>query len=85
MSVTARLHEWAETGLFLMFMGLAALAAVSGPPAMPDDMNPGFLRYVTLPGLRQQILVAFIVTFIAAMRMFDLVFVLTGGGGPGKH
>jgi len=42
-------------------------------------------RYVTLPGLRQQILVAFVVTFIAAMRVFDLVFVLTGGGGPGKE
>jgi len=42
-------------------------------------------RYVTLPGLRQQILVAFVVTFIAAMRVFDLVFVLTGAGGPGKQ
>lgn len=41
--------------------------------------------YVTLPGLRQQLLVAFVVTFIAAMRVFDLVFVLTGGGGPGKQ
>ncbi|HLV36425.1 MAG TPA: sugar ABC transporter permease [Spirillospora sp.] len=41
-------------------------------------------RYVTLPGLRQQIMVAFVITFIAAMRLFDLIFVLTGGGGPGK-
>lgn len=41
-------------------------------------------RYVTLPGLRGQILVAFILTFIAAMRVFDLVFVLTSGG-PGKQ
>lgn len=41
-------------------------------------------RYVTFPGLRQQILVAFILTFIAAMRVFDLVFVLTQGG-PGKQ
>ena len=40
-------------------------------------------RYVTLPGLRQQLLVAFILTFIAALRVFDLVFVLTNGG-PGK-
>lgn len=42
-------------------------------------------RYVTLPGLRGQILVAFVLTFIAALRVFDLVFVLTGGGGPGKE
>jgi ABC-type sugar transport system permease subunit len=41
-------------------------------------------RYVTLPGLRQQIVVAFILTFIAALRVFDLVFVLTSGG-PGKQ
>jgi ABC-type sugar transport system permease subunit len=41
-------------------------------------------RYVTLPGLRQQILVVFVLTFIAAMRVFDLVFVLTSGG-PGKQ
>lgn len=41
-------------------------------------------RYVTVPGLRQQILVAFILTFIAALRVFDLVFVLTNGG-PGKE
>ncbi len=41
-------------------------------------------RYVTLPGLRQQILVAFVLTFIAALRVFDTVFVLTNGG-PGKQ
>ncbi len=41
-------------------------------------------RYVTLPGLRQQLLVAFVLTFIAALRVFDLVFVLTNGG-PGKQ
>ncbi len=40
-------------------------------------------RFVTLPGLRQQILVAFVLTFIAALRVFDTVFVLTNGG-PGK-
>ncbi|MCA9905050.1 MAG: sugar ABC transporter permease [Anaerolineae bacterium] len=41
-------------------------------------------RYVTMPGLRQQIVVAFVLTFIAALRVFDLVFVLTNGG-PGKQ
>ncbi len=41
-------------------------------------------RYVTVPGLRQQMLVAFILTFIAALRVFDLVFVLTNGG-PAKQ
>ena len=40
------------------------------------------LRYVTLPSLRPEIIVAFITTLIAALRVFDLVFVTTKGG-PG--
>jgi raffinose/stachyose/melibiose transport system permease protein len=40
-------------------------------------------RYVTLPGLRPELLVAVVVTVIAAFRSFDLVFVLTQGG-PGN-
>ena len=38
---------------------------------------------VTLPGLRHEITVAVVVTMIAALRSFDLVFVTTGGG-PGN-
>lgn len=41
-------------------------------------------RYVTLPGLRRQIVVAFVIRFIAAMRIFDLIFVTTEGG-PGNR
>jgi raffinose/stachyose/melibiose transport system permease protein len=40
-------------------------------------------RHVTLPGLRPELLVAVVVTTIAAFRSFDLVFVLTQGG-PGN-
>ncbi len=40
-------------------------------------------RYVSLPGLRHELLVAFILTTIAALRAFDLVFVTTRGG-PGN-
>lgn len=38
--------------------------------------------FVTLPGLRREMMVAVIITFIAALRVFDLVFVTTRGG-PG--
>lgn len=41
------------------------------------------LRYITLPSLRPEIIVAFITTLIAALRVFDLVFVTTKGG-PGE-
>jgi len=79
---------WVEYGLCMVLF-------IAGAQAIDDELYDCAIafganawqqfRYVTFPGLRQQILVAFIVTFIAAMRMFDLVFVLTGGGGPGKQ
>jgi len=37
-------------------------------------------RYITLPGLRGPIVVAVTVSMIAALRVFDLVFVTTRGG-----
>jgi raffinose/stachyose/melibiose transport system permease protein len=37
-------------------------------------------RHVTLPGLRGPIVVAVTVSLIAALRVFDLVFVMTRGG-----
>lgn len=40
-------------------------------------------RYVTLPGLRNELAVAVIITTISAFRSFDLIFVLTQGG-PGN-
>jgi raffinose/stachyose/melibiose transport system permease protein len=39
-------------------------------------------RHVTLPGLRNELAVAVIVTTISAFRSFDLIYVLTQGG-PG--
>lgn len=37
-------------------------------------------RHITLPGLRAEISVALITTLIAALRVFDVVFVTTRGG-----
>ncbi len=41
-------------------------------------------RHVTIPGLRREIFVVLIFTFIAALKVFDLVFVTTRGG-PGNE
>jgi raffinose/stachyose/melibiose transport system permease protein len=80
--------SWVEYGLcmVLFLAGIQSIneelydtAIVFGASAIQQ------FWYVTLPGLRQQILVAFILTFIAALRVFDLVFVLTRSGGPGKE
>jgi ABC-type sugar transport system permease subunit len=74
--------------------GLCMVIFIAGAQSISQDLYDAAVvfganqwqqfRYVTLPGLRQQILVAFVITFIAAMRLFDLIFVLTSGGGPGK-
>ena len=40
--------------------------------------------HITLPGLRNEISVAMVTTLIAALRIFDLVFVTTRGG-PGNE
>jgi raffinose/stachyose/melibiose transport system permease protein len=37
---------------------------------------------VTLPGLRNEVIVAFTITIIAALRTFDVIYVTTQGG-PG--
>jgi len=42
------------------------------------------LLHITIPGIRAEISVAAVTTFIAALRIFDLVFVTTRGG-PGEE
>jgi raffinose/stachyose/melibiose transport system permease protein len=74
--------------------GLCMVLFIAGAQSIDDELYDAAkafganawqeFRFVTLPGLRPQILVAFVLTFIAAMRVFDLVFVLTSGG-PGKQ
>lgn len=79
---------WVEYGLCMVLF-------ISGAQSIEEDLFDAArvfganawqqFRFVTFPGLRQQILVAFVLTFIAALRLFDLVFVLTRGGGPGRE
>lgn len=75
--------------------GLCMVLFIAGAQSISEDLYDAArvaganawqeFRHVTLPGLQQQILVAFVLTFIAALRVFDLVFVLTRSGGPGKE
>lgn len=75
--------------------GLCMVLFIAGAQSISEDLYDAArvaganawqeFRHVTLPGLSQQILVAFVLTFIAALRVFDLVFVLTRSGGPGKE
>ncbi len=78
---------WVEYGLcmVLFISGVQGISEDLYDAAKVDGANAWHeFRYITLPGLRQQVVVAFVVTFIAALRVFDLVFVLTRGG-PGRE
>ena len=76
---------WSRTPLmFLIFLG--------GLQAIPNELYEvaeidgatfwQSLRRVTLPLLKPAIFIALIIRFIDAFNMFDIIFVLTGGG-PG--
>lgn len=41
-------------------------------------------RHITLPGVRREVTVAGVITTIAALASFDLVFVMTNGGPAGQ-
>ena len=79
---------WVEYGLcmVLFLAGIQSISEELYDAAVVFGANPlQQFWFVTLPGLRQHVLVAFVLTLIAALRVFDLVFVLTRQGGPGRE
>jgi raffinose/stachyose/melibiose transport system permease protein len=76
---------WVEYGfcMILFLAGMQHIPEDQYEAAELDGAN-GFQQflYITLPGLRAELGVALITTVIAALRVFDLVYVTTGGG-PG--
>jgi len=78
---------WVQYG-FCMVLFIAGVQRIE--PALYDaariDGANAYqeFRHVTLPGLRSELVVATITTLIAALRVFDLVFVTTRGG-PGTR
>ncbi len=77
---------WLMTGfVFLLFLSGAQRIPTELYEACQSD-GGGYwaqLRYVTLPGLRGELVVALTLTVIAALRTFDLAFIMTKGG-PGQ-
>ena len=78
-------------GTWVMY-GFCMILFLSGMQRIPEDQYEaaeldganGFqqLVFITLPSLRSELSVALITTVIAALRVFDLVYVTTRGG-PG--
>ena len=76
-------NVWKNAG-FVMIVLVAGLKAIPGEyyeaAALDGARRAQLLRYVTLPALRPTLLfVTFIVT-IQSLQLFDLVYVITGGG-----
>ena len=76
-------NVWKSAG-FVMIVLVAGLKAIPGEfyeaAALDGAGRRQLLRYVTLPSLRPTMLfVTFIVT-IQSLQLFDLVYVMTGGG-----
>jgi raffinose/stachyose/melibiose transport system permease protein len=78
---------WVQYGfcMVLFIAGVQKIDETLYDAAKVDGANAWHqLRHITIPGIRAEISVAAVTTFIAALRIFDLVFVTTRGG-PGEQ
>lgn len=77
-----------KTTPYMALLLLAGLQVISGSLYEASSLDGANkfqqFRYVTLPLLKPAILVALLFRTLDAFRIFDLIFVLTGGGPGGK-
>lgn len=76
---------WHETSFILLILlaGLTALPSELYEAAEIDGANPvQQLRFLTIPLMLPTILVAILIRMIAALKTYDLIYILTRGG-PG--
>jgi multiple sugar transport system permease protein len=79
-------HVWREFPLpaILFLAGLQTIPPELGEAARLDRAGAWQrFRYVTLPSLKAPLLIVLVYETIVALSVFDLVYVLTGGG-PGS-
>jgi len=76
-------NVWASFGIVFLVI-TAALANVPENllrAAQVDGAGPGkIMTKVLLPNIRQAFLLAFLVAAVSGLNVFDLIFVITGGG-----
>lgn len=74
---------WQYTG-FIMVMLLAAMQSIPREhyeaATIDGASEPQSFWYITIPGIRNVLIVATLITMISAFKVFDIVYVLTGGG-----
>lgn len=73
--------QWTPFVALILLAGLGAIPRAPLEAALVDGASAWqTLRYVTLPLLRPIILIALLLRTMDALKMFDVVFALTGGG-----
>lgn len=78
---------WTMSGLCMMLLlaGAQKIDPSFYEAAALDGAGPfQQFRHITLPGLRKEITIAGVITTIAALASFDIVFVTTNGGPAGQ-
>lgn len=73
--------QWTPFVALILFAGLSALPPTPFEAALVDGASKfQILKYITLPLLQPIILIALLLRSMDALKMFDVVFSLTGGG-----
>ena len=81
--VLGDIWQWTPFLFLILYSGLGALPKDPVEAALNLGANRWqIFRYVTLPMLRPVILIALVIRGLEAFKIFDLIFVMTGGG-PG--
>ena len=79
---------WQYTG-FMMVLVLAGLQGVPNEiyqaAALDGARGVRAFWYITLPSIRNILIVAVLITTIGAFKVFDLIYVTTGGGPAQRH
>ena len=77
------LWHWTSFMFLVIFAGLESLPSEINEAARVDGASePQIFRYITLPLLRPTLITAVMLRTIFAFKVFDEIFLLTGGG-PG--
>lgn len=75
--------QWTPFMFLILYSGLGALPREPKEAAMTLGASPWqIFRYVSLPSLKPVILIAVIIRALECFKIFDLVYIMTGGG-PG--
>jgi len=82
--VLVEIWQWTPLSFLILLAGLQSIPSELYEAAKVDGANRWRLfRYITLPLLKQQVLLVILLRSIDTFRVFDKVYALTGGG-PGN-